>query len=76
MTKKIFAEELKKDDVILIPASSYVGHRFYKVESVPELNDLTVTFLGCRMINKNRKDTFHKDEMKFGRKVELELVTE
>jgi hypothetical protein len=74
MTKKIFAEELLQGDVILIPASSFVGQRFYKIVTNPAFTKDAVQVTIKRMRNRKTEDHFSIEQKEFGRKVELELI--
>lgn len=71
MATKIFAEELKKGDVIIIPASSQSNQKIILVTSEPYLTPTMVGGFGSRIkdgINHEKESPFQ-----FGRKVDLDI---
>jgi hypothetical protein len=71
MTTKIFAEQLKEGDVIVIQASSQTDERRLLVERSPELNELTVDGFAFPIRNGIVSDKL--TPIQFGRKVDLEI---
>lgn len=51
MTQKIFAQDLKQYDKIIMPASSQTGRREIRIVTDPELTTLTVNAFGYMVKN-------------------------
>jgi hypothetical protein len=74
MTKTISAEELKKGDVIVIPASTIDVEKKYKVISTPVMSETTVSFLAKMLKGKTKQSDFMPQTQLFGRKVDLDKI--
>jgi len=71
MAQKILAENLQQWDKIIIPASSVSNERQYRVTTVPEVGELTVNAMGCKVYGGLTQE--NETALQFGRKVELNI---